>query len=149
MKATSTSGNWNVAVIEPNLPLTTPSKISFKYSTGLFVGVCYGNIVQQKNYRVESNILAHIAGFSNGIYAHLDNGVTWSHSRKDDDAKQTSHLKFVSGDVVTVQLDPVASTVTYIKVGSPTFVQKTSIAKGSQPAYFCAILSDQKSVSQA
>ena len=88
MKATSTSGNWNVAVIEPNLPLTTPSKISFKYSTGLFVGVCYGNIVQQKNYRVET-------GFSNGIYAHLDNGVTWSHSRKDDDAKQTSHLKFV------------------------------------------------------
>ena len=48
------SGSWSDVLLEPAVPMTATSKLSFKVNklSSLMVGVCYRNVVQQKGYSV-------------------------------------------------------------------------------------------------
>ena len=53
-RAVAQIGGWSDVLLEPAVPMTATSKLSFKINklSGLMVGVCYRNVVQQKGYSV-------------------------------------------------------------------------------------------------
>lgn len=136
------SGGWFNVLVEPAVSMTTISKISFKINklSHLMVGLCYKNVVQQKGYSA-SGLLG------SGLYALYLNGNdrVMSHSRKEDDGKHCP-VHFETGNIITVELDPVSGRVTYSKEGFAPFLQETSIRSTSkEPVHFClamAILND-------
>ena len=103
--------------------------------SSVMVGVGYKSIVQQKGYRISS-------GSNDGVYLLHNSGNSYSHSRIEDNGiPNSSQLKYQTGDVVTVHLDPATGKVTYSKEGTAPFTQETSIRSTStDPVHFCLLM---------
>lgn len=66
-------------------------------------------------------------------------GTLYSHSTDGENKKKLSEVSFKEGDIVSVEFNPLTSTLTYSNKAT-SFVQKTDIANPSEPIHFCAML---------
>ena len=123
--------------------MSAVSKISFKVhkSVHVMVGIGYVNILQQKGYGWAGNCLCNSGNVvGDGVYALHSPGQTYTHSRKEDNAKQIQ-LKFQDGDSVSVELDPTTGKLTYSKEGCAPVVQETSVRSNTaDPVHFCVLM---------
>lgn len=129
-RATRTSSEWwGVAVVEPNLPTSTPSKIKFRVNCPSYtlIGICFKDAVEQQGLLINTNARTPF-GYSvsdntgHGTYLLSSSGRTFSHSNAADNCKENSSWRFEEGDIVSVELEPSIGRLTFSKTDQPPVV---------------------------
>ena len=72
------------------------------------VGICHKTKVDSKEYQFNSHAIGH------GCYMIISNGTVWSSIQSDINGCVKS-FKFVKGDIIQVEYDPIAKKVRFKK----------------------------------
>lgn len=148
-----TTNTFGLALLNPTIPLSiTPSRVIFQVNKiigAVAVGICDQNIVAQHSYDGGGKYYVNLGTKDHGRYMMYNHGAVYSHSNPKEDGQWTG-FKFKSGDVLSVEFDSNACTVSY-SLSEKTWglwkstqrhvqsVQKQHLKLG--PLHFCVWLS--------
>lgn len=135
------SPNNALAIVEPRLAMTSPSKISFRVDSltdWVSFGVCLRTPFASKNYKHDCNNVANVVSkIQHGSYMMSTHSYMFSHSKREDNQVKRGSIKAKAGDIVTLEYNPTSKTLS-VRTMNDEFELLTDIAPNTEDAvHFC------------